>query len=65
MISVIIPAYNAEDTITKCLGALEKQALQPEEIIIVDDGSTDRTLEVLSELKIQSASWRTKFIKIL
>ena len=64
MISVIIPAYNAEDTITKCLGALEKQALQPEEIIIVDDGSTDRTLEVLSELKIQSASWRTK-LKII
>lgn len=54
MISVIIPAYNAAGTIKKCLESLEKQTFQPEEIIVVDDGSADKTLRVLSELKTQN-----------
>lgn len=45
-ISVIIPAYNAEKTILKCLMALRQQTHPPLEIIIVDDGSTDQTAEL-------------------
>jgi glycosyltransferase involved in cell wall biosynthesis len=45
-ISVIIPAYNAEDTIAETLASILSQTLPPDEIILVDDGSTDQTAKV-------------------
>ncbi len=47
-ISVIIPAFNAEETIDSCLGALLDQSVPREdyEIILVDDGSTDATASI-------------------
>jgi len=44
-ISVIIPAYNAEQTLPACLSALEEQSVPREryEITVVNDGSTDHT----------------------
>ncbi len=42
-VSIIVPAYNAEATITECLKAI-RAAMQPEdELILFDDGSTDAT----------------------
>lgn len=46
-ISVIIPAYQHAKTLERCLDAVLGQTLQPKEIIVVDDGSTDETLKVL------------------
>ncbi len=46
MISVIIPAYNVEQTLGACLDALIAQATPDTEIIVVDDGSTDATRAV-------------------
>lgn len=43
-ISVIIPAYNAEKTIIKCLSSVVGQKVKPFEIIVVDDGSSDNTV---------------------
>ena len=51
MISVIIPTYNEESVILECLNSLSKQSLRNFEIIVVDDGSTDKTLQVLSDLR--------------
>lgn len=48
-ISVVIPAFNAETTIAEALASVLKQTLQPYEIILVDDGSTDRTAYVASQ----------------
>lgn len=45
-ISVIIPAYNVEATIVKCLKALHRQILKPAEIIVVDDQSRDKTVKL-------------------
>ena len=42
-VSVIVCAYNAEDTIDECLTALERLAYPDFEIIVVNDGSRDRT----------------------
>jgi glycosyltransferase involved in cell wall biosynthesis len=42
-ISVVVPAFNSEATIEKCLEALAAQSLPPLEVIVVDDGSTDGT----------------------
>jgi poly-beta-1,6-N-acetyl-D-glucosamine synthase len=53
-ISVIIPTYNEAEDIQKCLESLMHQSLSDFEVIVVDDGSTDKTFEVLSELKIKN-----------
>ncbi len=43
LISVIIPAFNAETTIERCIESLQNNTYKKLEIIIVDDGSTDST----------------------
>ena len=49
-ISIIIPAYNFENEITRCVESLLEQTYHNIEIILVNDGSTDGTLNVLQEL---------------
>ena len=46
-VSVIIPAYNEEKVIQYCLESLKNQTFRDMEIIVVDDGSTDRTQELV------------------
>lgn len=48
LVSVIIPAYNVEKFISKCLDSVINQTLQKIEIIVVNDGSIDRTKEIVS-----------------
>ena len=45
MVSIIIPAYNAEATIDRCINSVVNQSYGELDIIIVDDGSVDRTLK--------------------
>lgn len=47
MISIIIPIYNVEKYIVDCLKSIEQQTFKDFEVIIVDDGSTDKTVEVV------------------
>lgn len=45
-VSIIIPAYNAEKYIEKCLESIKNQLSEEDEILIIDDGSIDRTAEI-------------------
>ncbi len=51
LISIIIPIYNEQETIAKCLKSLKNQTYKDIEIVLVDDGSTDNTLKKISDLK--------------
>lgn len=49
-ISVIIPAYNAEKTIEKCIESVISQTYSNIEIIVIDDGSKDNTSSVVKKM---------------
>ena len=48
-VSVIVPVYNAEKYLRQCLDTIIHQTLMNIEIICVDDGSTDQSLQILKE----------------
>lgn len=50
-VSVIVAAYNIEDYIERCINSVINQSFSDIEIIVVNDGSTDSTLEKLNKLK--------------
>ncbi|MBT5927575.1 MAG: glycosyltransferase family 2 protein, partial [Verrucomicrobia bacterium] len=50
-ISVILPAYNAESTILDAVHSILEGTFEDLELVVVDDGSTDRTLELLKSIK--------------
>lgn len=50
-ISVIVPVYNVEKYIRKCVDSILNQTMQDLEIILVDDGSTDRSGEICDEYR--------------
>jgi glycosyltransferase involved in cell wall biosynthesis len=50
-ISIIIPAYNAERTILETIASVQQQTFSDFELIVINDGSTDRTLEVLQSIQ--------------
>ena len=47
-VSIIIPTYNEEEYIANCLIAIQNQDFEDYEVIVVDDGSTDNTKDVVS-----------------
>tara|TARA_Y100001968_G_scaffold168716_1_gene154543 strand:- start:245 stop:934 length:690 start_codon:yes stop_codon:yes gene_type:complete len=49
-LSIVIPCYNEKETITEIIQAVRESPIDSKEIIIVDDGSTDGTREILKGL---------------
>lgn len=58
LISVIVPVYNAQDYVERCVRSLMKQTYQNLEIILIDDGSTDDSLDICGKLKMEDGRIR-------
>ncbi|HHT99528.1 MAG TPA: glycosyltransferase family 2 protein [Acholeplasma sp.] len=59
-ISVIVPVYNTSKYLEKCLNSIRNQTYENIEIIVVNDGSTDNSLDILNEI-----SKKDKRIKVI
>ncbi len=59
LVSVIVPAFNAERFLPECIQSIIAQTYSNWELIIVDDGSTDRTPEIIARYAAQYGNIRT------
>lgn len=50
LVSVIIPVYNTSDSLIRCVESVSKQTYRNIEILLIDDGSTDNSLELCKQL---------------
>ena len=56
--SIIIPIYNAEKSLEKCLDSVNAQTFESYEVILIDDGSTDQSLSICKRYEIQNKRFR-------
>lgn len=61
-ISVIIPVRNGEGTIIACLDSLASQVHRPQEIIVVDNGSTDQTVSFVKQWILSHPDLSSRFV---
>lgn len=62
MVSLIIPCFNGEKFINRCLDSVLDQSYKDIELIFVNDGSTDKTSEIINIRKEELENKLTKFI---
>src|SRR5690554_3305849 len=53
LVSVIVPVYNRAHLVSACIESILSQTYEPVEIILINDGSTDNTLQLLTEYEQQ------------
>ena len=64
-ISVIVPIFNGEKLIVSCLDSIWNQTIESIEILCINDGSSDQTMNVLEKYKSQHPDTDKKRIKII
>jgi len=60
IVSVVIVTYNADKTLQKCLQSIYNQSCKAIEIVIIDGGSTDTTVQILQENDSSIAFWKSE-----
>ncbi len=63
--SVVLPCYNAESTILYTLNSIKQQTILPFEIIIIDDFSTDKSIDIILNFKNLNPNLNIKLIPLL
>lgn len=61
---IIIPAHNEEQSIASCLESLQKQSFQDFICVVVNDGSTDKTSQIINDFKIQDSRFKIQDLEI-
>lgn len=61
-LTVIVPVYNGEKTIEKCILSLVNQDYEDMEILVVNDGSNDKTIDIVKELSVNNSSKSIRLI---
>jgi glycosyltransferase involved in cell wall biosynthesis len=61
-VSAVIPCYNCSETIEKAVDSIAKQTLIPQEVILVNDDSSDHTIDILQNLQ---NNYGKEWIKII
>jgi glycosyltransferase involved in cell wall biosynthesis len=59
-LSIVIPAYNEESYLSACLDSIAAQTVRPDEVIVVDNNSTDTTVEIAKKYPLVSVIKETK-----
>lgn len=54
-ISIIIPVYNSEEFLEECLNSSIHQTLQEIEIVIINDASTDKSLQIIKDFQVKDS----------
>jgi len=62
MVSVILPVYNADQYLNECLASIVNQSLSDFELVCINDGSTDKTMDILQSY--QQADDRIKILNL-
>ena len=62
-VSIIVPVYNVEKYLAKCLDSLVSQTLEDVEIIVVDDGSKDNSKQIIDEFQTKYPDKIKSFVK--
>ena len=62
-VSIIVPVYNVEKYLAKCLDSLVNQTLEGVEIIVVDDGSRDNSKQIIDEFQTKYPDKIKSFVK--
>jgi len=57
-ISILLPVYNAEDTLSACLASIARQSLTKWECLIINDGSTDRSGKIMTQFAAQDSRFQ-------
>lgn len=58
MLSVVIPLYNKASTVARALDSIDRQSVPPDEVIVVDDGSTDAGPAIVADYLTRHPNWR-------
>ena len=62
-VSIIVPVYNVEKYLAKCLDSLVNQTLEDVEIIVLDDGSKDNSKQIIDEFQTKYPDKIKSFVK--
>ena len=60
LISVVIPSFNAGATLGACLESVSRQTLQDREIIVIDGGSSDESVQIIRDFSPHLAGWSSE-----
>ena len=56
-ITIVIPVFNVENVVKETLLSVKNQILPPDEVIIIDDGSTDNSFDIINNFR-DSNGWK-------